>query len=67
MDKHYINIFDLVFDTVHSDAFKIAEVKDLLFEDEYSFAEKPIDGWVQALKKYVLQNNLEFDLSHLDK
>lgn len=46
-------IYDIVYSSVHSDSFKISEVKDLLFDNEYWFIEKPKQGWGCNLFDYL--------------
>jgi hypothetical protein len=53
------NIYDLVFLSVHSDGFRRAEVKDLLFDDEYFFIEKTKEKWEENLMNYLKEINFD--------
>lgn len=60
-DKQYLDCFNLVFDKVHSDGFKIAEIKDLLYSDNYWFESQPIYNWKENLTKYL--TNLDYNIN----
>lgn len=51
-----LEIYDLVFSTIHSDGFKKAEVSDL-FTDNYNFFEKPKDNWKEKLTEWLNERN----------
>jgi len=56
------NIYDLVFLSVHSEGFRRSEVKDLLFDDEYFFIEKPKEKWYENLMNYLKEINFDTTL-----
>lgn len=62
-----IYIYDLVFSTVHSDGFKIAEARSLLYDQEYWFAEKPKDGWKDSVLSYLDSIDFNKSLINLNK
>ncbi len=53
-----LEIYDLVFNSIHSDSFKKSEVKDL-FTNSYWFLEKPKINWKESLIVYLKERNLE--------
>jgi len=61
--EQLIECFDCVFSKVHSDGFKEAEMKDLIYDREYRFLERPKVGWEIALKSKL--NEMGFDLDTL--
>jgi hypothetical protein len=62
-DQNLLEIYDLVFSSVHSDGFKKAEVKTLLFDKEYWFLEKPNQNWKKDLMSYL--DGINYDKSQL--
>jgi hypothetical protein len=60
-DEQLIECFDLVFDSTHSNGFKRSEMKDLIFDKDYWFLEKPKDGWLSSLNHYL--RTISFDMS----
>jgi len=60
-ETDYLNIYDLIFETVHSEGFKISEIKDLLFESDYVFLDKPKEEWFQNLEKYLKEKSMIID------
>ena len=62
--KNLLDICDLIFTDVHSDGFKVAEIKDLLFNNTYWFLEKPKDNWQSELMSYL--NKIDYDKSKLN-
>ena len=61
--KNLLDIYDLIFTDVHSDGFKVAEIKDLLFNNTYWFLEKPKDNWQSELMSYL--EKIGYDKSNL--
>lgn len=51
--QNLLEIYDLVFTNVHSNGFKCAEIKCLLFDSDYWFLEKPKDNWKASLMSYL--------------
>jgi hypothetical protein len=60
-DAQLIECFGLVFESTHSDGFKRSEIKDLIFDKDYWFLEKPKDGWLTNLNHYL--RTISFDMS----
>ena len=60
------NIYDLVFLSVHSEGFRRSEVKDLLFDDEYFFIEKPKEKWYENLMNYLKEINFDTSLLNMN-
>lgn len=58
-----LKIYDLVFSSVHSNGFKISEIKDLLFNDDYWFLERPKDDWHKSIIDYL--DSINYDKSLL--
>jgi hypothetical protein len=58
-----IECYNCVFENTHSDSFKEAEMKDLLFNKDYWFLNRPKEGWEQALRNKL--NEMGFDLDIL--
>lgn len=52
-------IYQIVFGDGHSDSFRKAEVKDLLFSGDYCFLRKPKDDWEENLSKYLTAENID--------
>ncbi len=48
--EQLIECFECVFTSTHSDGFKEAEMKDLLYNSDYKFLTKPKEGWEDELK-----------------
>ncbi len=60
------NIYDLVFLSVHSEGFRRAEVKNLLFDNEYWFLEKPREKWEENLMNYLKEINFDTSLLNMN-
>ncbi|WP_121665250.1 hypothetical protein [Mesonia aquimarina] len=58
-DKNLIEMFNVVFGTWHSDGFKVAEMKDFLYDVEYRPIEKLNENWYYGLLKYCEHNNID--------
>lgn len=66
-DSQLIECFDLVFQSTHSDGFKKAEMRDLIFDKDYWFLEKPKDGWLTTLNHYLRTTGLDMTLTTFNK
>ena len=62
-EQHLLDIYNIVFSSVHSNGFKTAEIRTLLFDREYWFLEKPKENWYDNVIKYL--ESIGFDLSLL--
>lgn len=62
-NEQLLEVYDLVFTSVHSNGFKIAETKDLLYEPTYSFLEIPKKGWLKNIMSYF--NSIGYDTEQL--
>lgn len=60
-DSQLIECFDLVYESTHSDGFKKAEMKDLIFDKDYWFLERPKEEWLSNLNLYL--RTIDFDMS----
>ena len=58
-EKQLLEIYDLVFSSTHSNGFKTSEIKDLLFEPDYWFLEKPKENWKSDLINYLDSNGID--------
>jgi len=58
-DEQLLKCYDIVFSKTHSDGFKIAEIKDVLYDPEYSFLESPKENWKENLGEYLISQNYE--------
>ena len=58
-EQQLLEIYDLVFSSVHSSGFKTSEIKDLLFESDYWFLEKPKENWKSDLTNYLDSNGID--------
>ena len=58
-EQQLLEIYDLVFSSVHSNGFKTSEIKDLLFESDYWFLEKPKENWKSDLINYLDSNRID--------
>ena len=58
-EQQLLEIYDLVFSSVHSNGFKTSEIKDLLFESDYWFLEKPKENWKSDLINYLDSNGID--------
>lgn len=63
-EQQLLEIYDLVFSSVHSEGFKIAEVKTLLFDKDYWFLERPKESWENDLMMYL--DVMGYDKSQLN-
>lgn len=62
-DEQLIEIYHIVFEEIHSDGFMTAEVKDLLFDDEYWFLCRPKLNWYKNVIEYL--NKINYDTTKL--
>ena len=58
-EQQLLEIYDLVFSSTHSNGFKTSEIKDLLFESDYLFLEKPKENWKSDLINYLDSNGID--------
>ena len=58
-EQQLLEIYDLVFSSTHSNGFKTSEIKDLLFEPDYWFLEKPKENWKSDLINYLDSNGID--------
>lgn len=63
-DEQLIEIYHIIFSKVHSLGFMTSEVKDLLFQSDYWFLEKPNDFWYNNLIQYL--TTIEYDITNLN-
>lgn len=61
--EQYHKCFDIVFSTIHSNGFKIDEMRDLLFDEDYTFLEIPNENWKIELKTYL--HSIKYDMNEL--
>ena len=66
-DAQLIECFDLVFSSTHSEGFKKAEMRDLIFDKDYWFLEKPKDGWLTNLNHYLRTVSFDMSLTSFNK
>jgi len=66
-DEQYLQAYDIVFSSIHSDGFKKSEIKDLLFNNNYWFLEKPNENWHSKLTEYLESIYFDFDTLNLNK
>jgi hypothetical protein len=59
--EQLIECFDCVFTSVHSGGFKEAEMKDLIYDSEYRFLERPKEGWEIALRSKLEEMGFDLD------
>jgi hypothetical protein len=59
--EQLIECFDCVFTSVHSGGFKEAEMKDLIYDSEYRFLERPKEGWANALRSKLEEMGFDLD------
>lgn len=62
--EQLLEIYDLVFHYTHSPGFKIAEINNLLFENDYWFLEPPVKSWKTDLMTYL--DKIGYDKSNLN-
>lgn len=63
-EKELLEIYDIVFNSIHSNGFKTSEIKTLLFDKEYWFLELPKENWKDNLRSYF--NNIDYNKSKLN-
>lgn len=63
-DDQLIEIFDLVFTSIHSSGFRKSEAHSLLFDSEYWFLERPKQNWQSNIITYL--DAIGFDKSKLN-
>jgi len=56
-----LECYDLVFNSAHSDGFKVAEIKDLITDKDYRFNEMPKKDWSKDLKNKLKTIGVFFD------
>ena len=66
-DSQLIECFDLVFESTHSDGFKKSEMKDLIFDKDYWFLERPKEGWLIRLNNYLRAINFDMSITSFNK
>ena len=66
-ENQLLEIYDLVFSTIHSVGFKTSEIKTLLFDEDYWFLEKPKENWYQSILNYFKKNNLDVSILKINK
>ena len=64
--EQLVECYDVVFSCVHSDGFKEAEIKDLLYDEDYRFGYKPKENWKSSLTLKLKEFGVEFP-NHLSK
>jgi hypothetical protein len=52
-DNQLVEIYELVFSEVHSFGFKVSEIKNLLFDKDYWFLERPNESWYKNVINYL--------------
>jgi len=62
--EQLLKCYDLTFEQTHSDGFKTAEMKDLLYEKDYYFITKPKENWKDNIISYL--NDSEIDISKFE-
>jgi hypothetical protein len=64
-DEQLIEIYHIVFSQIHSNGFMTAEVKDLLFQNDYWFLQRPNKlDWYDDVIEYL--NGIGYDLTKLN-
>lgn len=63
-EEQLLEIYDLVFTTIHSVGFKTSEIKTLLFDKEYWFMERPKENWKEDIMNYL--DTINYDKSLLN-
>lgn len=58
-EKQIQEIYQIVFGDGHSESFRRAEIKDLLFNDDYWFLRMPKENWEQDLSNYLNAENID--------
>ena len=58
--EQLIEMYDEVFSNTHSDSFKTAEMKDLLFDKDYWFMEIRKENWEESLKTKLQKFGITF-------
>jgi hypothetical protein len=61
--KQLVECYDCVFTDTHSDGFKEAEMKDLIYDPTYTFMVKPKENWETSLREKL--SEMDIDLSSL--
>lgn len=62
-NENLVECFDLVFSKVHSKGFKIAEISNLLYSDDYQFLEVPRENWKTNLRLFLYTINVDYEFS----
>jgi hypothetical protein len=62
-EQQLLEIYNIVFSDVHSNGFKTAEVRTLLFDRDYWFMQKPKENWYENVIEFL--KSINFDLSLL--
>ena len=58
--EQLMEMYDEVFSNIHSDSFKTAEMKDLLFDKDYWFMEIRKENWEENLKTKLQKFGITF-------
>ncbi len=56
----------LVFESTHSNGFKVAEIKAVLLDKDYWFLEKPKDNWKYNVLKFLTDINYDKSLLNIN-
>lgn len=64
-DEQMIALYNMIYGLTHKDSFKVAEMRDLLFDDEYFFSyERPKPGWYDTTVAYLTEQG--YDISNFN-
>lgn len=59
--QQLIECYNLVFSDIHSDGFKAAEMKDLIYGSNYLFIAKPKKDWKELLRKKLDEFGIDLE------
>jgi hypothetical protein len=54
-DEQLVEMYNIVFFSVHTKSFKISEMKDLLFDKNYYFVQSRKENWKEKLKIKLIE------------
>lgn len=64
-EEQLIEVYHIVFADIHSNGFMAAEAKDLLYESDYWFLQRPKnEGWYDDVVEYL--DGIGYDTSNLN-
>ena len=65
--EQLLKCYDIVFEGLHSESFKVDEMKDMLTDKDYHFLMKPRDYFQENLESYLSEIDYNEEIPVLTK